>query len=48
MKRTEEQLKRLQDDLRQREAKAVQNSEQEDKYEKDIHALTENLKNVRQ
>ena len=46
VKKAEEQLKVLQENLRQMEAVSVQNSEQEDNFEKEIHALTEQLKTV--
>jgi len=47
VKVAEEQLKSLQETLNTLEQTSVKNSEQEDNYEKEIHQLTENLKNVR-
>ena len=46
VKKADEQLKVLQENLRQMEAVSVQNSEQEDNFEKEIHTLSENLKTV--
>ena len=46
MRKADEQLKVLQENLRQMEAVSVQNSEKEDNFEKEIHTLSENLKTV--
>ena len=46
VRKADEQLKVLQENLRQMEAVSVQNSEKEDNFEKEIHTLSENLKTV--
>lgn len=47
VRQTDEQLKSLQETLRNMESISVKNSEQEDKYEEEIRVLSEKLKNVR-